>query len=430
MPTVAPVATDLPYGAGTLPLAGCFPDAEWVTPQGAAAAPLAADALRVIVERLAADLAAAAGPNGRILLSIPDTTRYAAAEVILPPLLAALARGGADPARVEARFALGIHRTLTRAEQEGILGADAALRLRFADHAANGPFDRLGVTRRGTPIEVNPAVCNADAVLLLGAASFHYFAGFGGGRKLLVPGLSTARACRANHLLVLRTDGPGRHPGVGPGKLAGNPVHEDMMDALAEVERRTRVFTLTLLFDPKKRPLAAHAGDARAAFEGACRDHAERFSRRVAERRPVVLVSCGGAPKDINFIQAHKTLEYAMAALTPGGTMIVLAECPQGYGHAEFAGWFAHGPASAMEEALRLDYQIYGQTAWATRWKAEQADILLVSALPEADVVRMGLRPVRSLPEAEAFVRGKHGGRPPAFVIPYGAMTLPVVAAG
>lgn len=423
---------ELAYGRGSLPLEGGFEGAEVLVPAGVESVPDGEATLRVAVEaaaRRALEATYCPSTRGSVLIAVPDVTRYAATERILPWILDTFDRmGGVPPAHpVKVLFALGIHRPLTREEQIGILGPAVASRVEFADHDAEGPCVSRGTTSRGTPIEFHPEVDRAGAVLLLGAASFHYFAGFGGGRKLLIPGLSSAAACRRNHLLVLRTDGPGRHPGVGPGRLAGNPVHEDMMEALASFQRTRHVSAITALLNTRKEILGGTAGDPTHAFEEACELYRQRFRCPIRGRRPVVLVSSGGHPKDINFIQAHKTLEYAMEALEPGGTLVVLAECPQGFGHPGFLPWFDHDGLAAMERALRERYEIYGQTAWATACKAARADILLLSALPPADVARMGLRPIRSLSEAAVFVRKKHGTCPPTYVIPFGAGMLPVV---
>ena len=166
------------------------------------------------------------GPGDSIGIIVPDVTRYSGVEHILPELLNRLGVCGIRESQIEVLFALGIHRSQTREEQEEIVGSEVAARIALFDHSSDQSSCRhLGTTSRGTPVEISLRALAKSKLLLIGTITFHYFAGFGGGRKLILPGIASAHSCAANHLLVLAESG--RHPGVGPARLDQNPVHLD-----------------------------------------------------------------------------------------------------------------------------------------------------------------------------------------------------------
>jgi nickel-dependent lactate racemase len=281
----------------------------------------------------------------------------------------------------------------------------------------------LGVTARGTPIEINRALVEYSHVILTGAIGFHYFAGFTGGRKSICPGLASARTIAATHLLALDLERGGRRPGVGAGRLDGNAVHEECERIAAEVAPSFLINTWT---DERGRAVRVYTGDWRTAHRHACAEYAEAHILKIAEKRPLVVASCGGAPSDINLIQAHKTLDMAAHACREGGTIILMAECADGLGSRDFLKWFAASDSRELEARLIQpeNYEVSGQTAWALLTKAERFRVLLVSNLAEADVQRMRLAPARTL--ADAIAQTGDITRP-GYIIRRGAAYLPVV---
>jgi nickel-dependent lactate racemase len=139
------------------------------------------------------------------------------------------------------------------------------------------------------------------------------------------------------------------------------------------------------------------------------------------------VVSCGGQPKDINFIQAHKALDYGVGALREGGTIILLAACPDGFGNATFFDWFRHRDPDAFEAALRERYEINGQTAYSTLMKAMRYRVILVSELGEAEARQMGMEKAADLDEALRMAFAKLPPNPRTVVIPDGGTVLPIV---
>ncbi len=167
-----------------------------------------------------------------------------------------------------------------------------------------------------------------------------------------------------------------------------------------------------------------YAGDWRRAHRLGCAEYADAHTIRIAEKRPLVVASCGGWPHDINLIQAHKTLDMAAHACAEGGTIILVAECADGLGRADFLSWFDAENSRALAARLREDYAVNGQTAWALLSKAKRFNVQLVSALDAADVRRMRMTPARTLEDALA----QAGGGAQGYVMPYGARFMPVVA--
>ena len=142
----------------------------------------------------------------------------------------------------------------------------------------------------------------------------------------------------------------------------------------------------------------------------------------MAEKADVVIVSVGGYPKDIDFIQTHKALEHAKHTAKKGATIILLGQCADGIGNPYFLPWFDYPSIEAMEPAVRQADKVYAQTAYSTRIKAEAFNIVLVSDLPEADVRKMGITPRRTLDEALSTLdRGKEIL---CHVMPEGSKTL------
>ncbi|HYE64255.1 MAG TPA: hypothetical protein VD966_01655, partial [Pyrinomonadaceae bacterium] len=156
----------------------------------------------------------------------------------------------------------------------------------------------------------------------------------------------------------------------------------------------------------------------------ACAEYAAEHSLRIGSKREIVIASCGGAPYDINLIQAHKTLDMAAHACLEGGTIILLAECADGLGRADFLKWFEEVDSRALELRLRERYEVNGQTAWSLLTKAELFRIYLISELAEEDVRRMRMVPARTIAEAMAQTRPDAEG----YILPRGASLLPVVA--
>lgn len=361
-------------------------------------------------------------PGDSVAVAISDITRYSATEKFLTPLLAETDAAGVPRKRVTLFVARGTHRALSQDEIRAVAGPEISSGVLVEQSDPDGETIHAGTTSRGTPVLLCRTLMEHDRIVLTGTISFHYFAGFGGGRKTLVPGCAGRKTAEATHFRIFRTDGPGKHPLARPGILAGNPVHQDIIEA---VSMAPPVFLVNTLLTPEKKLFDIVAGHWQKAHEEGCARYAKIYRVRVPRKYPLVIASAGGFPKDINFIQSHKAMDHAFLALEPGGAMILLAECPEGFGSPQFFPWFRFNNPKEMEKELRANYQIYGQTAHAAYAKAKSCRIILVSSLRPEDVEKMGMLPAPSLEAAVEEARMHLGELPPPLVIPDAGYVLP-----
>ena len=357
-------------------------------------------------------LASLAGPCGStpldewidgkdVLIIVSDVTRYTGAEFILPVLRK---RFLSHAARTRILFALGNHRKQTEDERRSLVSDEVYEAIPCTDHDCfdDKVLSSVGTTSSGLKVKVNSLLLEADATIVTGAVSFHYLAGFGGGRKCVIPGVAGYQTILDTHRRVFNSAKPGKHERAQTGVLDGNPMHEAIMEGIALIDRP--FFLINTIFDDEKRLLNIFSGDIRASHETGCAWYNDHFSQTVEEKGDVVVVSVGGFPKDIDFIQTHKALEHAKHAAKDGGTIILLGQCRDGIGNAYFLPWFDYPSVEAMEPFVRESDKVYAQTAYSTRIKAERYNVILVSDLDAAQVRKMGITPARTLDEALSCV--------------------------
>lgn len=330
----------------------------------------------------------------RVIVAVSDATRATGAAQFLPALIGRIREAGR--AEIAVAIGSGIHRKPRPEEIRAIVGeavaADHEILLHDPDATDLVPLGRTG---SGTRVAVHRRLAEADRIVLTGAVGFHYYAGFSGGRKAIVPGLASRETITRNHLRALRPDGT-RHPLARAGRLDGNPVHRDMVEGAALTRPHLLVNTVMGASGGIE---AIAVGHWRRAHETLCRHVRRTRTVRVAPR-PLVIASAGGRPTDIDLIQSHKTFEAAVAAVRPGGVFILVAECREGAGHPDFLPWFEHRDEAAFVRALRADFKVYGQTALSWYRKAAQHRLIFVSTLEPGLVERLGATPARDLDEA------------------------------
>src|ERR1700752_560980 len=354
-----------------------------------------------------------------VLIVVSDATRATASAQVVNLLVRRLVQAGVSPARMAIIFATGIHRPVTEKERIELLSPFIVQLLRILQHDA---YDRskltsLGTTDSGVTVEVNSELREFSHVFVTGGVTFHYFAGFTGGRKSICPGLASAKTIEATHMLALDFETGGRRRGVQTGRLEGNAVHEECERVAATV---APAFSINTIVNEKKSAMKVFSGDWRLAHRAACNFYLARCSVGIPAKREIVVVSCGGFPHDINLIQAHKALDMAALACEDGGTIVLLAECSDGLGRPDFLKWFEESNSRALAARLVDGYEVNGQTAWALLTKAERYRVCLVSQLPAQDVRRMRMIPVRTIAEALDAAGNGEG-----FILPRGAAVLP-----
>jgi nickel-dependent lactate racemase len=356
-----------------------------------------------------------------VLIVCSDATRATGSAQIINLLVRRLIENGISPGDMAVIFATGIHRAVKPEEKIELLTSFIAQRLSTINHDAYDPAQliQIGTMERGTPIEVNRALREFSKVIITGGVGFHYFAGFTGGRKSICPGLASARTIEATHMLALDFERGGRRQGVGTALLEGNAV-SDECERVAEII--DPAFSINAIVNDHGRVERIFAGHWRAAHRAACAEYLSSHSQHINEKRQVVIVSCGGAPYDINLIQAHKALDMAAHACVDGGTIIFVAECADGLGRPDFMKWFESENSRALENRLRGAYEVNGQTAWSLLTKTERFRVHIVTDLSEAQTRAMRMTKVSSITEALANVPAGATG----YLMPRGAALLPV----
>lgn len=361
-------------------------------------------------------------PHLPLLVLVSDKTRRCRMDVVLPRLLAIVQRSGIPDSNIRILFASGTHVGQTDAERRALLGADIYDRHAVFDHDAReeDACVEVGITRFGTPVRVNRLLAEAGQVLATGTIVHHYFAGFGGGAKLFVPGVAAYSTAVMNHRRTVTEDGR-FHPRCQDGVVEGNPVLEDILDARRFMPPH---WYFAALLDGRGRIADGVCGEMGEAHREGCRRVDARFRVAIDRRADLTIVSAGGHPKDINFIQAHKALHHAAAATQDGGGIICLAECPEGIGNPRLLDWFRLDDHT-FRRALRERYEMNAHTALAMREKARRFRIILVSSLADADVRCMGMEPARTLAEALDMARTRFPRGSDVAVVENGALTVP-----
>jgi lactate racemase len=343
---------------------------------------------RIFRERLDAELAGGGLDLTRPALVVGDKTRLCGYPQYLPVLLEALEAHGADPRSIRIFIAYGTHAPQSDDESAAAYGA-VFNRYRWIQHRCDrDAFLNRGATGRGTPVRLREDLLQATCVVTFGAISHHYFAGYGGGRKLIFPGLGEKSAIYRNHGLFLDRDHRRLAPGCRPGCLDGNPLAEDLEQYEAF---RPADLAVHGILDSRGSVCDLLVGRGGEHFRQACARHASHCEVRPAQPYDLVVASCGGFPKDINFIQSHKALHNAAAFVRDGGRLILLAQCRDGIGSQTFLPWFQLGGWDAAFNRLAENYMGNGGTALAMMAKRDRIRISLVTALDPDQAGLMGL---------------------------------------
>ena len=353
----------------------------------------------------------------RIAIVTSDITRPLPSYKILPSLLDELNSAGADDANITVVFALGSHRSHTEEEIRHLVSDEVFERVKCVDsHAEN--CVHLGETTRGTPVDVFDLVANADFRICLGNIEFHYFAGYSGGMKAIMPGVSTRDAIRANHSHMVEE-------GSYAGHLEGNPVRED----IEEVYNFCPVdYIVNVVLNEKKEVICAVAGDVVEAHRAGCKFLDKLYKCNIPEKADIVIVSAGGFPKDMNMYQAQKALDNAKHAVRDGGVIIWVASCSEGLGEKHFEEWMlGHEKSEDMIPHIRRDFILGGHKAAAIALVLQKVQIMLVSDLDDDFARRVFMEPMPTVDAALKEAYNRLGGDAKVIVMPYGGSTLPCI---
>jgi nickel-dependent lactate racemase len=348
--------------------------------------------------------------RGSAVLVVPDATRRARLPDVLPVIFTRLIAAGLPTAAIEVLVACGTHSPTPESEIEALLG-DLPDGVVIRQHTSRDP-DRLvavGELRPGLPLRLDRGAVASDLVIAVGAVRHHYFAGFGGGPKMIFPGIAGMEEIQANHALVLRRRAGvlERHPGCEPGRLVGNPVAEEIARA---VDLHPPDFAVCLVPGRDGGIAWAGGGSWRDAFSGAV-DRAREWYEIAPERLDRIVVGGGGRPGDSSLIQAHKALDAACRFAEPGAEILFAAELGDGAGSDAMTPFLADPSIEAISRRLADDYVQYGHTTLRIVEKTERYRVHLHSSFDDELARRLGFHPVAKLEEVAARWRAEGGGR-------------------
>ena len=398
---------NLGFGQGFLQLM-LEEGAEVVAEQELAAAP-AGEIDRSLESSMGCSLDDFAGSRSAAILA-SDITRPAPSHLLLPPLIRRLKGLGVDDLQIV--FGLGTHRRMTDDEVRRLL--QGSIKLPHMQHDP-GKCIHLGETSRATPVEINETVASSDLIIATGNIEYHYYAGYSGGAKAVLPGVSSERSVISNHELM-------RDPLSATGRL-DSPVRQDMEEAagIAGLD-----YILNVVLNGRNNIVQAVAGDyIRAHRSGAAT--VDRMYRRVVKPAEIVVTCAGGRPKDLNLFQAQKALDNAKNAALPGGSIILVAECCEGLGHPVFERWASEaGSAEQCWERFGREYEFGGHKAAFLAKESLEHHLILVSTLPLKQAEMCFFYPAKTLQQALELARERQGKGARMLVLPHGNLTLAV----
>lgn len=367
-------------------------------------------------------------PGDTVTFICNDPTRVANSFDFMPVLLNELNRLGVPDANVQIVFSLGSHRLMTEEEMAEGVSPEVAGRVKMFNSDCNIPedFEYFGTTSRFTPVLINKHICHSDHVILTGTIVHHYFSGYGGGRKAVLPGCAAMETIRHNHSFMM-------DPHAGLGATTGNPVYEDQMEGVklwadAMKKRGTNVFLFNAILDAEHRFLKMFAGDYIAAHLEACKFVDEVYGVPIDKKADVVIVSCGGYPKDINVYQMQKTMDNSVLAVREGGVVVLLADCEEGSGSKVLEETFRRlKTPEAIEGELAGHFVIGANKAYAVSRLMTKAHFILVTSLDRQlakDMLFTGA--VNEVDEALKLAEEYVGKDYSIILMPTGSLTVPL----
>ncbi|MGI6117036.1 MAG: nickel-dependent lactate racemase [Bilifractor sp.] len=358
-------------------------------------------------------------PGEKIVIVTSDISRPMPTWDVMPTLLDELYSLGIKKEDITLVFALGSHRKQTDEERRHLAGDRAYEEIRCID---GDPDDvvRVGVTSRGTPVDIVRTVVEADRRICIGNIEYHYFAGYSGGAKAIMPGVSTWDAIQSNHSMMVKNE-------AHAGNIATNPVRQDIEEACSMVGVD---FILNVVLNEHKKIVKAVAGDVTKAHRVGCEYLDRLYAKKIPKRADIVIVSQGGAPKDLNLYQTQKALDNSKHAVRDGGIIILVGSCREGLGNPVFDKWFreASCPQDIIDR-LNAEFKLGGHKAAAVAQVMVRASIYMVSDMDPDFVRSIFMTPFSTVQEAyDAAVR-ELGNEASVIVMPYGGSTLPQVQA-
>ena len=358
-------------------------------------------------------------PNEKVVVIVTDNTRPCPDDRLLPPILAEL-EAKVPRENITIIVALGLHPPLDKQELVKKLGRDIVEKYNVVNHDVNQTV-YIGTTSRGTPVDINTKVIEADFRLSTGFIEPHFFAGFSGGRKSIAPGVFSVRSAYHNHGYQMI-----EHPRARAGILKGNPIHED----LVEQARMAKLnFIVNVLLNKQREITHVVAGNPVKAHEKGCQIERDVAGVKVAHKVDITITTNSGAPLDLDLYQTCKGIDTAAQITRDGGIIIIASACSAGIGPEAFRE--LHASVSSPKEVLQ---KIRREEPIGVQWENQilartqlKNDIYLVSGLEDSVVREMMMTPISTIEEGLAKAFEVLGDYAEIAVIPEGPLVLPLL---
>ena len=368
-------------------------------------------------------------PGETVCVIISDVTRrWQSPETYIPILIEELEGAGIKDEDILIISATGTHRRQTVEEHKGLITEAVYDRIKIVDHVCTDDenLKLVGTTSRGTPVWLDKRALECDHIILTGGVVYHFMAGFGGGRKSILPGISGRETIMKNHNLALLPGlGAGSNPEARSANLTpSNPVHSDMMEAC---EMAHPTFLINVVVDDNQKIISAFAGNWKTAHEAACQLVDKMYGVPVKEKTPQVIASAGGYPKDLNFYQTIKTICNALEIVEDHGTIILVTESNEGFGNDDTKRQIADFPTMLeREKDLRSNFSIGAFIGYLFAESAEKYHLIAVTGMDQKEFGTSKIHAVKTLDEALELSRKLNGGKDlRTTLMPHGANTLP-----
>ncbi|MDR2819870.1 MAG: nickel-dependent lactate racemase [Desulfovibrio sp.] len=354
-----------------------------------------------------------------VVIVVNDITRPTPYDVIFPPMLEIFAQAGIKDEQVTLIIATGIHDPHTDAQNREVYGEEIVRRFKIVNHDGldESNLVKLGVFKSGYEFIMNRMAVEADFLITLGVVMPHYFAGYSGGRKSVLPGLVAKETVEKNHARMVEL-----MDYLPP--IDENPVSNEMIEAA----RQAGVdFILNVVTNESREVVHVAAGEVHAAWRKAVDVSASMYEVPFDRQVDIAVTCASGRPRDINVYQAQKGLDHADRITRPGGAIILAAECPEKWAEATFEDWIRRRwePAKVMRE-IKANFVLGGHKAYGFAKVAAEKEVYLVSTLTEDESSLIWAKKAATVQEAVDKLLAEYGPDATWAYLPDGSLALPV----
>ncbi|MFX1304052.1 MAG: nickel-dependent lactate racemase [Promethearchaeota archaeon] len=355
-----------------------------------------------------------------------DATRPVPSSLILEVLIDELGKYGIKDNQIKILIATGLHRASRDEELERILGKNLKMRLKTIDHIATDrkSLFNLGITKDKNPIFINKHYCEADLKILTGYVEPHFFFGFSGGRKSIIPGIAGIETIQANHSAENIASPYSRF-----GIYKENLLHKNAM----EITKRVGVdFIINVCINELHEIVEIAAGDIEKVHEKLVDYQLKHIFREINKPCDIIICGNGGYPLDLNLYQAVKSMAIGEMAVKKGGTIIAVNECADGIGigQDEFKKLIFSGMAPEEIHKKILNKEIVVPDQWEIQILARilmKADIFVISRLKKNELGNIGLKYAKTVEDAITNCLNKYGDDASILILPNGPQILPLL---